>query len=413
MTRTGYAIAALTFGNAIDNPSYTFSGTGLATVGGNLTVVGTIAAKAGTAGAPSIHFSDTTTGIYKAGTDTIGFTTAGVQRLIIDSSGISSGVAKMYLPGGSAGAPTYSFLSDSNSGMYGNNSGSVYIVSDGTARLTVDSSGITVNGTVSASSVVSTGSSMEIQGSFPYLQLNQTDGGTDEKKWVWICDGTTMELRATNDASNSQTNAFTFTRSAQNISNLTFGNTTSNPTFTFAGTGAVTISGVTKIPDGSVSAPSLGFTNNADVGLYYTSSPVALNVTVDNSLVARFVTQATGSLEVYDEGAGGPHDVGFRDIPQNSQATGYTLALADRGKHIAISSGNITIPANSSVAFPIGSAITIFRNAASSCTIAITTDTLRWAGTATTGTRTLAQYGTATVLKVASTTWVISGTGLT
>jgi hypothetical protein len=45
--------------------------------------------------------------------------------------------------------------------------------------------------------------------------------------------------------------------------------------------------------------------------------------------------------------------------------------------------------------------------------IAITTDTLYQAGTGSTGTRTLAQYGVATALKLTSTTWLISGTGLT
>ena len=101
--------------------------------------------------------------------------------------------------------------------------------------------------------------------------------------------------------------------------------------------------------------------------------------------------------------------VGYKGLPQNSRTTGYTLALSDMGKHISITTGNITIPANGSVAFPVGSAVTIYNNSGSTQTISITTDTLRQAGTTNTGTRTLAAYGVATVLKVASTTWVISG----
>jgi hypothetical protein len=61
------------------------------------------------------------------------------------------------------------------------------------------------------------------------------------------------------------------------------------------------------------------------------------------------------------------------------------------------------------VAFPIGSAISIFNNSGSNQTISITTDTLRLAGTATTGSRTLAQYGLATLVKVTSTVWVATG----
>jgi hypothetical protein len=99
-------------------------------------------------------------------------------------------------------------------------------------------------------------------------------------------------------------------------------------------------------------------------------------------------------------------------LPQNSQTSAYTLALTDAGKHISITTGGVVIPANGSVAFPVGTAIAIFNNSGSSQTISITTDTLRLAGTATTGSRTLAQYGLATCVKVASTTWVISGAGV-
>ncbi len=104
--------------------------------------------------------------------------------------------------------------------------------------------------------------------------------------------------------------------------------------------------------------------------------------------------------------------IGYRGLPQNSQTASYTLALSDQGKMINTTTGGVVIPANASVAFPIGSAISIFNNSGSSQTISITTDTLRQAGTANTGSRTLAQYGLATCVKVAATTWVISGAGL-
>jgi hypothetical protein len=46
-------------------------------------------------------------------------------------------------------------------------------------------------------------------------------------------------------------------------------------------------------------------------------------------------------------------------------------------------------------------------------TIAITSDTMYLAGTGTTGSRSLAQYGMASAIKMTSTTWIISGSGLT
>jgi hypothetical protein len=72
-----------------------------------------------------------------------------------------------------------------------------------------------------------------------------------------------------------------------------------------------------------------------------------------------------------------------------------------------------TIPANSSVAYPVGTCITFSNMTSQVVSIAITTDTLYLAGAGTTGTRSLAQYGICTARKLTSTTWLISGTGLT
>jgi hypothetical protein len=107
-------------------------------------------------------------------------------------------------------------------------------------------------------------------------------------------------------------------------------------------------------------------------------------------------------------------EVGYKGLPQNSQTVGYQLVLGDAGKHVVMNGTSITltIPANASVAFPIGTCIGIFNSNTTDLSIAITTDSLILAGTTTTGTRTLARNGMASILKIASTTWAISGTGL-
>ena len=116
---------------------------------------------------------------------------------------------------------------------------------------------------------------------------------------------------------------------------------------------------------------------------------------------------------------GGKTIAEIKQIEQNSQSGAYTMVLADAGKHILHPSSDttariFTIPANSSVAYPIGTAITVVnQNAAGVVTIAITSDTMRLAGAGTTGSRTLAANGIATALKITSTEWIISGTGLT
>jgi hypothetical protein len=73
-----------------------------------------------------------------------------------------------------------------------------------------------------------------------------------------------------------------------------------------------------------------------------------------------------------------------------------------------------TIPANASVAFPLGAELEIVNlNAAGVITLAITTDTLRLAPGGTTGSRSIAANGHALVKKVAATEWQVRGYGVT
>ena len=106
---------------------------------------------------------------------------------------------------------------------------------------------------------------------------------------------------------------------------------------------------------------------------------------------------------------------GYMGVPQSAAATtgAYTIVAGDAGEHIySTGTRTVTIPANSSVAFPVGTAITFIAATGATVTIAITTDTLLLAGAGTTGSRTLAPFGMATAIKITSTSWIISGNGL-
>ncbi len=111
--------------------------------------------------------------------------------------------------------------------------------------------------------------------------------------------------------------------------------------------------------------------------------------------------------------------LGYLNVPQNSQSSAYTTVLADAGKQIYHPSADTTarvwtIDSNANVAYPIGTTITFVNDtSAGVITIAITSDTLVWTGTGSTGSRSLAANGNATALKITSTRWQISGTGLT
>ena len=107
--------------------------------------------------------------------------------------------------------------------------------------------------------------------------------------------------------------------------------------------------------------------------------------------------------------------LGYMGVPQSSAATtgSYTIVAGDAGEHIySTATRTITIPADASVAFPVGTAITFVAASGATVTIAITSDTLLLAGAGTTGSRTLSPFGMATAVKITSTSWIISGNGL-
>jgi len=172
-------------------------------------------------------------------------------------------------------------------------------------------------------------------------------------------------------------------------------NTNGNITLAPNGTGRVEVSGT------SSNAGGINFYEDTDNGTNKAllTAPAALGSDVTLTL-----PDVTSTL-------------GYINTPINSQSAAYTLVLADAAKTILhpASDNNartFTIPANSSVPYPDGTVIT-FVNLINTVTIAITSDTMYLAGPGTTGSRTLAAYGVASAVKVASTTWVISGNGLT
>jgi len=181
------------------------------------------------------------------------------------------------------------------------------------------------------------------------------------------------------------------------------------------------VSGVLPVANGGTNASAAGITAFNNITGYTASG--ATGTTSTNLVFSTSPTLVTPVLGTPTSGdlsnctADGTTSVGFRTIPQNAQTGSYTLVLADSGKHIyhAVGAGaaTYTIPANSSVAYPIGTALSFVNLSTTSISIAITTDTMYLGSTGTTGTRTLANYGTATALKVTSTVWIITGSALT
>ena len=142
--------------------------------------------------------------------------------------------------------------------------------------------------------------------------------------------------------------------------------------------------------------------------LVFATSPTISNPT--------FTGVVSGNASGSPTAANGASALGFRGIPASGAgASGaYTLVAADAGELVyTTTTRTVTIPANSSVPYEIGTTIVFVSGTGATTTIAITTDTLRLVGTGTTGSRTLAPHGMATAVKVAATEWYISGNGLT
>lgn len=106
--------------------------------------------------------------------------------------------------------------------------------------------------------------------------------------------------------------------------------------------------------------------------------------------------------------------------PSQNPVTGsYTLVATDNGKTVykpntdTTAGSTWTIPANTSVPFPVGTTIQgRIHPSAASTALAITTDTLRLAGSNSAGSRTLAPGAFFTLYKETATEWVITGSGV-
>ena len=210
---------------------------------------------------------------------------------------------------------------------------------------------------------------------------------------------------------NFQANVITAALSGQATSALTAATVTAGTQSAITAVGTLTSLAVTgNVTAGNVTSTTGTITAATGQFTNINNSITTLQTQVyANANVAAYLTTATGNIT-----AGNISDsVGsLRSIPQNSKNTGYTLQSTDNGQMINITTGNVTVPAgvfNS----PFGQTVSIYNNQTTSNAVVQGSGvTLRLAGTLSTGNRTLARYGVATMVCVAANTFVISGAGL-
>jgi len=172
-------------------------------------------------------------------------------------------------------------------------------------------------------------------------------------------------------------------------------------------TGDVVInaSGVSAISAGAIvnadvnASAAIDKTKIAGTAVVLTDSSVVTSTMIADSTIVDGDISATANI------AQGK----IADILTNAQAASYTLVLADKNKIVEMgvgSANDLTVPPNSSVAFPIGSQIQVLQTGTGKTRI------LAGAGVtvnATPGVFMRAQWSAVTLLKRASDTWVATG----
>ena len=155
-------------------------------------------------------------------------------------------------------------------------------------------------------------------------------------------------------------------------------------------------------PTGQTGATGTSYWSVTGTSVYYNSGNVGIGTSAPATklAVSGTISDSIGSV---------------RSVPQNNQmGGGYTLVATDAGKHVLCNgAAGITVPSG---VFSIGDAVTIINyNTTTTSTVTqgggVTMYLASSAGT--TGNRTLDKLGIATVICVASNTFIICGSGLT
>ena len=176
--------------------------------------------------------------------------------------------------------------------------------------------------------------------------------------------------------------------------------------------GTTTANGIHFVTNGSAT-DAMAISSAGVVSIGGSNIVLGGNFTTSGAFATTVAVTAATSVTLPTSGT-----LGYQNIPQNSQSTAYTTVLADAGKCVfhPASDANartFTIDSNANVPYALGTVIQFINMSANNVTIAITADTLTWAQGGGSGSRTLAQWGVANVVKIASTQWLLTGTNVT
>lgn len=263
----------------------------------DITIQGEILNSNGTAPAPSYSFaSDTNTGLYRINDDNLGITVGGVKQVDISTSNTSF-TNNILAPSSAASTPVYSFSGDTDTGIGSASSNTVYISTGGVSRIQFQ--GNAVIPTVPIQFTVGTAGapSMCFQGDadvgFYYVGANSAGfacGGISRYTMSDTQFITTIPFRSGDGTVSAPSYSF----SSDNNTGL-YANGADNIGFSCGGVNQVSVSTSNTtftnrilVPGGSLSTPSIQFSNVADGnGLYFDT---AMNFSISG--VNRFRIQS-------------------------------------------------------------------------------------------------------------------------
>jgi hypothetical protein len=276
--------------------------------------------------------------------------------------------------------------------------------------LTIDSTVVTLTGSQTLTNktlttpVIDSISASAATGINPSLYANTTTGNISIGAGL-----TTGQMNIATVGTGATPIAIGHTNATIGLTGNTTVTGTLNTTGTLSTTAGLTVSGTVTLLGSTIaffgSSPAITSSTTSAASIFTSN---VTGITIGSSSIKSTLFPADGTTSTATTGAG------YMGMPQTTTAISRTFAAADAGKHIYITASGTTqtIPANGTVAFPIGTSIVLVNGSSVSTTIAITTDTLRLANSASTGSRTLASNGMCTLLKINSTEWIASGNGL-
>jgi hypothetical protein len=293
----------------------------------------------GTALLPGYHFvNDTNTGIYRSASDDFSLVAGGAAILSVNTTRVDLNQGVLRAPDGTSANPPFTFFNDPDNGLYRAGTNQPAIAANGIRAVFWD-------GTAAGQMYIT------------------TDGTTSLPAYSFSNDADTGLIR--NGANTLEIIAGTVR------------------TFQFNASVLIPLQVILTNVDGSNTNPTYSFNSDPDTGMYRGG--------VDN---LRLATGGVKALEI--DSSQNLFDknnirLGYLSVPRSTTAT--TLAIGDVGKCVAITAA-IAIPVS---VFAAGDCISIYNDSAGALNITIAGGTLRLAGTATTGTRSLAARGIATL----------------